>query len=119
MYFASVKLSIYLSEGFIKWCISFILPRITCLKAFCSGIVFIKHVDQKFESSQLVSQDALQKLEAQFIKEKEILEQELQDSLKLNQNLKAQLDAANQQTLKHAENTNQQLKVGIPNILFH
>ncbi|KAK6493581.1 protein FAM184B-like isoform X1 [Huso huso] len=69
-----------------------------------------QHVDQKFESSQLVSQDALQKLEAQFIKEKEILEQELQDSLKLNQNLKAQLDAANQQTLKHAENTNQQLK---------
>ncbi|RXM28534.1 Protein FAM184B [Acipenser ruthenus] len=69
-----------------------------------------QHVDQKFESSQLVSQDALQKLEAQFIKEKEILEQELQDSLKLNRNLKAQLDAANQQTLKHAENTNQQLK---------
>ncbi|MGH0135397.1 UNVERIFIED_CONTAM: hypothetical protein FKN15_016941 [Acipenser sinensis] len=70
----------------------------------------LSHVDQKFESSQLVSQDALQKLEAQFIKEKEILEQELQDSIKLNRNLKAQLDAANQQTLKHAENTNQQLK---------
>ncbi|XP_041131660.1 protein FAM184B-like isoform X2 [Polyodon spathula] len=69
-----------------------------------------QHVEKKFESSQLVSQDALQKLEAQFTKEKEILKQELQDSIKLNRNLKAQLNAVNQQTLKHVENTNQQLK---------
>ncbi|KAK6493832.1 protein FAM184B-like isoform X1 [Huso huso] len=70
-----------------------------------------QHGEQKLESNQLLSQDALQELEAQFTKEKEKLKQELQDSIELNQNLKSQLDAANQQILKKDDNnTNQELK---------
>ncbi|KAG2466062.1 F184B protein, partial [Polypterus senegalus] len=56
------------------------------------------------DSKQLLLYKALKKLESKLFKEKELLQQELQDSIQLNHNLKTQLETLNQQMQKQTEN---------------
>lgn len=56
--------------------------------------------------------EAIQEQHLQFIKEKEKLLQHLQDTIKQNQGIKAQLEASHQRALSHLKKSkNQELKV--------
>ncbi|XP_043919385.1 protein FAM184B [Protopterus annectens] len=65
----------------------------------------ITQLKKKSELHSWKSQDTLQEPEVQFSKEKDKLRQELQDSIRQNQILKAQLEASQQRLLKSRDKT--------------